>query len=126
MATFVNPDDMETLWDGGIQFRTDATGANRIVLRSNGQVQVVQSDGSVAIAGQADDFDATPGAINTLQVFVVGDQALVGVNGALVADISLVSAPIAADVQVGGGFFGEDQVAGRVTSYDGFNVWSIA
>ena len=126
VAAFVNPEDLTTTWDGGIQFRTDVSGANRIVLRSNGQVQVVQGDGSVAIAGQAGDFDATPGAANTLQVFVVGEQALVGVNGTLVADITLVAAPIATDVQVGAGFFGEDQVAGRVTTYDGFSVWSIA
>lgn len=125
VAAFVNPDDLSTLWDGGIQFRTDANGANRVVLRSNGQVQVVQGDGSVAIAGQAPNFDATPGAVNTLQVFVVGDQALVGVNGTLVADIALVVAPVPGDVQVGAGFFGEDQVAGRVTAYDGFSVWSI-
>ncbi len=126
VATLVNPDDMTSLWDGGIQFRTDANGANRIVLRSNGQVQVVQGDGSVAIAGQAAGFDATPGASNILQIFVAGDQALVGVNGTLVADITLVVAPLAGDVQVGAGFFGEDQVAGRVTAYDGFSVWSIA
>ena len=126
VATFVNPDDLTTLWDGGIQFRTDASGANRIVLRSNGQVQVVQGDGSVAIAGQADTFDATPGATNTLHVFVTGDQALVGVNDTLVADIPLTVAPILGDVQVGAGFFGEDQVAGRVTTYDDFNVWSIS
>jgi hypothetical protein len=126
VATFVNPDDLSTLWDGGIQFRTDANGTNRVVLRSNGKVHVVQGDGSVAIAGQAADFDATPGAVNTLQVFVAGDQALVGVNGTLVADVALVVAPVAGDVQVGAGFFGEDQVAGRVTAYDAFSVWSIA
>lgn len=126
VATFVNPDDLTTTWDGGIQFRTDASGANRVVLRSNGQVQVVQGDGSVGIAGQTANFDATPGAVNTLQVFVVGDQALVGVNGILVADIALVVAPVPGDVQIGAGFFGEDQVAGRVTTYDGFSVWSIA
>ncbi|MFN8675250.1 MAG: hypothetical protein U0Z70_02615 [Thermomicrobiales bacterium] len=126
VATFVNPDDLTTTWDGGIQFRTDANGANRIVLRSNGQVQVVQGDGSVAIAGMAASFDAAPGAVNTLQVFVAGDQALVGVNDTLVADIALVVEPVLGDVQVGAGFFGEDQVAGRVTTYDGFSVWSIA
>jgi hypothetical protein len=96
------------------------------VLRSNGQVQVVQGDGSVAIAGLADSFDATPGAVNTLQIFVAGNQALVGVNGELIANIPLVVAPVQGDVQIGSGFFGEDQVAGRVTAYDGFSVWSIA
>jgi hypothetical protein len=126
VASFINPDDLETTWDGGIQFRTDTSGTNRIVVRSNGQVQVVQGDGSVTIAGQAADFDATPGAVNSMQVFVVGDQALVGVNGTLVADITLVAEPLAGDVQIGAGFFGEDQVPGRVTAYDGFSVWSIA
>lgn len=126
VATFVNPDDLSGTWDGGIQFRTDANGTNRIVLRSNGQVQVVQGNGTVAIAGLASSYDATPGAANTLQVFVAGNQALVGVNGTLVADITLAVAPVAGDVQVGAGFFGEDQLAGRVTIYDGFSVWSIA
>jgi hypothetical protein len=126
VASFINPDDLETTWDGGIQFRTDTSGTNRIVVRSNGQVQVVQGDGSVTIAGQAADFDATPGAVNSVQVFVVGDQALVGVNGTLVADITLVAEPLAGDVQIGAGFFGEDQLPGRVTAYDGFSVWSIA
>ncbi|MCA9876426.1 MAG: hypothetical protein KC442_01545, partial [Thermomicrobiales bacterium] len=126
VATFINPDDMSTLWDGGIQFRTDSSGTNRVVLRSNGEIQVVQADGSVAIVGQSADYDATPGATNTLAVFVAGEQALVGVNGTLVANLRLVTQPIAGDVQVGAGFFGEDQIAGRVTAYDGFSVWSIA
>lgn len=126
VATFTNPDDMSTLWDGGLQFRTDATSTNRVVLRSNGEVQAVLADGSVSIVGQAADYDATPGSTNSLAIFVAGEQALIGVNGTLVANLRLVAEPVAGDVQVGAGFFGEDQVAGRVTAYDGFSVWSIA
>ena len=71
-------------------------------------------------------FVLLEGRIEEIRKTSTGGHRILTVNGTLVADISLVVAPLAGDVQVGAGFFGEDQVAGRVTAYDGFSVWSIA
>lgn len=127
VATFVNPDDVETMtWDGGIQFRSDAVGVHRMVVRSSGDVFVVLPDGSTTIVGFSSAYDPTPGARNEFQLFVSGDRALFGVNGELAASVFLPNPAVASDVIVGTPFFGEDAAAGRITSYEGFSVWDMA
>ena len=126
-ATFANPDSAPgELWDSGFQFRTDATARNRIVVDSLGDVYATlagQSPVKVATAGA---FDAMPGGSNTLQLFVAGDEAPFGVNGELVAVVTLDAVPLASDVQIGTGLFNEDFVAGRVTDYRDFRVWETS
>lgn len=127
VATFVNPDDVSTTtWDGGIQFRSDLNGVHRMVVRSSGEVFLVLPDGSTTVVGLSTAYDPAPGARNEFQLFVSGDRALFGVNGELSASVVLPSPPIASDVIVGSPFFGEDVVAGRIVSYEGFSVWDMA
>jgi hypothetical protein len=127
VAAFTNPEDVETAtWDAGIQFRADGDLTHRIILRSNGEISAVQPDGTTAVVGFASAYDAGPGAVNVLQLFIAGSQALVGVNGELAAVVDLPAEPVASDVLVGAAFFGEDFVQGRVTSYEGFSVWETS
>lgn len=125
-ATFANPQDASgALWDIGIRFHGDGTAFNRIVVDSLGDVYLTHRGENAQKLGSTTNFDATASGSNTLQLFVEGDQAYFGVNGELVAAITLTAAPIAADVQIGTGFFNEDYVVGRVTDYTNFRVWEI-
>lgn len=127
VATFINPNDVDTTtWDGGIQFRSDAVGVHRMVVRSSGEVFVVLPDGSTTVVGISTAYDPSPGARNEFQLFVNGDRALFGVNGELAAAVFLPNPPVASDIIVGTPFFGEDAAAGRITSYEGFSVWDMA
>lgn len=127
VATFVNPDNVDTTtWDGGFQFRANGNAVHRVVVRSSGEVFVVLPDGSTTIVGLSLAYDPTPGARNEFQLFVNGDRALLGVNGELAASVILPDPPVASDVVVGSPFFSEDSIAGRIVSYEGFSVWDMA
>ena len=115
-----------TTWDGGFQFRANGNAVHRVVVRSSGEVFLVLPDGSTTIVGLSSAYDPTPGARNEFQLFVNGDRALFGVNGALAASVILPDPPAASDVVVGSPFFSEDSIAGRVVSYEGFSVWDMA
>jgi hypothetical protein len=124
VASFTNPSDLTTApWDAGFQFRSQGDQTHRIVISSTGDVHAVFPDGTTTIVGTAASYNATPGAVNEVQLFVHGGRALVGVNGELVSVITLPATPIAADILVGSSFFSGDFVQGRVTGYQGFSVW---
>lgn len=125
-ATFGNPANPgQGTWDSGFQFRGNDTERNRIVIDSLGDVYTSLAGQDGQKVGHADSYDASPGASNTLQLFVSGDKALFGVNGDFVATIALPAAPISGDVLIGAGFYNEDFVVGRVTDYKDFQVWPI-
>jgi hypothetical protein len=75
------------------------------------------------LLGTAANYDPAPNASNSIQLIVEGDRALVGVNGAFVAAVTLTAPPVTSDVQVASGILPEDFVAGRVTDYQDFRVW---
>lgn len=126
-ATFANPDDSSgALWDSGFRFRDDGTTNNRIVIDSLGDVYVLLAGESARKVAAAASYDPTAGGSNTLHLFVEGDRALFGVNGELVAVVTLPAAPAASDVQIGTGFFNEDFVVSRITDYRDFQVWELA
>ena len=97
-----------------------------MVVRSGGEVFLVLPDGSTTNVGLSPTYDSSPGARNEFQLFVNGDRALIGVNGALAASVILSDAPVTSDVIVGSPFFAEDSIAGRIVSYEGFSVWDMA
>jgi hypothetical protein len=127
VASFTNPDNVNTtLWDAGLQYRSNGDQTHRVIMRSNGEVYAVFPDGTTQLVGMATAYDSAPGAVNELQLFVSGNRALVGVNGILAAVVELPDNPVASDVLVGTSFFSEDFDQGRVTGYEGFSIWEIA
>jgi hypothetical protein len=125
-ATFVTPVNVsDGLWDAGFQFRGAGDVRHRIVLGGSGEVYAVLPGEPASIVGMATNFDATPGAANTLHLFVEDGRALVGVNGEFVTAVELAASPIAGDVLAGAAFFDEDFAQDRVTAYEDFKVWEI-
>jgi hypothetical protein len=125
VATVDNAADDSALWDSGFQFRVDGAERNRIVVDSLGDVYASLAGGTLLRIGKATAYDATPGGTNTIQLFVVGNRALFGVNGEFAAAVDLAPG-VASDVLLGTGFFSEDFVVGRVTDYQDFQVWDLS
>ena len=126
-VTFVNPQEQtETPWDVGLVFHQNLE-------QTAGQAVGVSSDGSwyyqdavtgaLQVAPQTS-FDATPGAMNTLDLVVEGTTALFALNGEILARIDL-PASTASDVFVTTGFFAENIVEGREIVYSDFEVWAV-
>lgn len=125
-ATFTNPEEVEGIfWDAGLSFHRTAETSNVVILDSVGDVYTALAGQEPAQVGHADAYDATPGASNTLQLFVGGDRALFGMDGELVVAFAVPDEWAAADVSAGAAWFGQDFAAGRVTEYQDFRVWEL-
>jgi S1-C subfamily serine protease len=126
-VTFTNPDTSAAEADIGFRFRVgaDSVATNWIVVDSLGVVYARIAGAEAIRAGTAIAYDTSPGATNTLQLFVRAGEALVGVNDQFVAALDLPAEPVAADVWVGTAFFGVDFVQDRITSYRDFRVWEL-
>ncbi|MDF3042580.1 MAG: hypothetical protein K0Q71_5286 [Thermomicrobiales bacterium] len=92
-AAFTNPEvDEGAAWDYGFQFRT--TGNNedlRIFLVSDGTWNLSIGTDFPEQSVVAPNFDATPGAVNTLDIIVEEFQAIVGINGEFAGVVALLA-----------------------------------
>ena len=128
---FVNPYSRNAgTWDYGIAFR-DATGPNdfhAVVVDNGGGWQYFVRDGSATPthrdSGRAV-LNLQEGGTNRLWLLVVGDTALLYVNGALAAELDISLGADKGDIWVGTGFFAGNERAGSVTEYRDFQVWSL-
>jgi hypothetical protein len=125
-VTFTNPDTTAGLSDAGFRVHLQAGIRNDVVLDSLGDIYVIPRGGSSQRIGHANAYDAAPGARNTLQLIVDGQIALFGVNGTLAAAVDLGSNVVPGDVRFGVGFYTEDFVQDRVTTYEDFRIWDLA
>jgi hypothetical protein len=126
-ATFTNPEDSSGLfWDAGFEFRKSEFTQNLIIIDSLGDVFTVLSGQAAVQVANADAYDATPGAANTVQLFVQGDRALFGVNGEFVAAFAVPNETAASDVVAGTAWFDQDFAEERATEYQDFRIWNLS
>ncbi len=126
-AAFTNPVGDEGVdWDYGFQFRT--TGNNedlRIFLVSDGtwnlSIGVEPPEQSVV----APNFDAAPGAVNTIDIIVEEFQAIVGINGEFAGVVALPELDPSGDVYASTGFFGDLVLPGRIIELRDFAVYDV-
>lgn len=124
-ATFVNPAEPGAAsWDFGFLFHQGDAGAQHIIIDSAGVWYVSPAVDDASASGPAAMVDATPGASNTVDLFVEGETALLGINGEFVASIPLPPG-VESDVQVGSGFYADTTEPGRVIGYTDFAVWPL-
>jgi hypothetical protein len=123
-VTFVNPTEQtETPWDVGFAFgRTPDSPPHAVYVDSEGFWYFRTTEDFETRAGYVPAFDPAAGAANTLDLIVVGDTALFGVNGTFVASID-VPPPPRSGLWVGTGFYVGHAVVGRKTSFRDFEVW---
>ncbi|MGD9714162.1 MAG: hypothetical protein AB7V46_19190, partial [Thermomicrobiales bacterium] len=121
-ATFTNPSDTSVPWDFGFTFHATGETSQRIYIDSSGAWTYYQYPEGLADSGFTSAFDATPGASNTLDLFVQGNSASFGLNAEYIATVTLPD-PAAADVQVATGILDSTTIPDRVIPYDNFSVW---
>ncbi|HET9662075.1 MAG TPA: hypothetical protein VFP05_17245 [Thermomicrobiales bacterium] len=125
-VTFVNPTDLSTRSDIGIGFRdlNDNT-EFRFVLRSDSEWALAQGTGSPLVQGTATNFDATPGASNTLEIVAHGSTGLIALNGVVIQQVDLSANLNAGDVYIASGMYASDTVDGRQVPYSNFQVYQL-
>jgi len=124
-ATFVNPTDMTTRSDTGIGFRDINDNMEfRFVVRSDGEWALAIGTGLPVAQGTATNFDATPGASNTLEVMAIGSTGLLAVNGVVVQQVDLSADLNMGDVWIATGMYATDSVDGRQVPFTNFAVYS--
>lgn len=126
-AAFTNPAvDDGVAWDYGFQFRT--TGDNedlRIFLVSDGTWNLSVGTDPPEQSVVAANYDATPGAVNTLDIIVEEFQAIVGINGQFAGVVALPELDASGDVYASTGFFGDFVVPGRIIELRDFAVYDV-
>jgi hypothetical protein len=126
-AAFTNPTVDDGLgWDYGFQFRT--TGNNedlRIFMVSDGTWNLSIGTDFPEQTVVAPNFDASLGAVNTLDIIVEEFQAIVGINGQFVGVVALPELDPSGDVYASTGFFGDQVVPGRVIELRDFAVYDV-
>jgi hypothetical protein len=126
-AAFTNPEvDDGVAWDYGFQFRT--TGNNedlRIFLVSDGTWNLSIGTDFPEQSVVAPNFDATPGAVNTLDIIVEEFQAIVGINGEFAGVVALPELDPSGDVYASTGFFGDMVIPGRIIELRDFAVYDV-
>jgi hypothetical protein len=127
-AAFANPvEDDGTLWDVGFQFRTTGNDEDlRVFVVSDGTWNFSVGASPPELSSATTNFDATPGAVNTLDMIVNGSQALFGINGQFEGGIALPEVPASGDVYASTGFLGDLAVSGRVIGLSEFSVYALA
>ena len=125
-VTFVNPPEPNAPpWDLGISFRRNGDEVQQIVVDSVGFWYDSPFPAGTEDSGAVATFNTTPGASNTFDLVVEGERALFGVNGDFVAGFDLPPG-VAADVEIGTGYFVGSVVDGRPIAYRDFEVWPVA
>jgi hypothetical protein len=124
-ATFTNPPGAGTTpWDYGFMFHSTPDTGQEILVDSTGTWYYAPFPEGILESGSLPELDTAPGGTNTLDLIVEGGTALFGVNGQFVARIALLPA-VAADVEVGTGFFSNTVEDGRIVSYANFEIWDL-
>ena len=124
-ATFVNPRDPSGIpWDIGFAFHLNPAQSTiqEVFLDANGWWFYTDFPAGIQRSGPAPSFDASPGAMNTLDLIVQGETALFGVNGQFLASLDLPPAT-PADVLAATDFEMQNLVEGREIIYSTFEVW---
>lgn len=107
-------------WDTGFRFRVPQSDV-RVTVSSLGVWNLAIGVAAPSATGPAPNLVTTPGGTNVLDLFVVGQRAWLGVNETFVASIALPPGD-AGDVEIGAGFFLDEIVDDRVTSFRGFVI----
>jgi hypothetical protein len=126
-ATFTNPTDGSPVpWDYGFGFHeaADRGAVQQVFLVSPGAWYYASYPSGVLESGSAPSFNPSPGAANTLDLFVAGGTASLCVNGQFVATMPLPPA-IPSDVYVATGLLNQTMVDGRVIGYRDFAVRGV-
>jgi hypothetical protein len=123
-ATFTDPADLSTRSDCSLGFRDmDDDTEFRFVVASDGGWGWSIGTGAPIERGIVTNFDATPGASNTIEVIAQGAAGLLAIDGVVVQQVDLSANLNAGDVYFASGKYDTYTVDGRQVPYSGFAVY---
>lgn len=125
-VTFTNPTDMSAPSDYMIGFRDlNINQEFRFVVRSDGVWGLSVGTETPLVQGQVSNFDATPGATNTLEVLATGSTGILVVNGQVIQQVDLSANLNAGDVYIGSGAYAASSIDQRHVPFSNFSVYQL-
>ncbi|MCC6314139.1 MAG: hypothetical protein IT337_08985, partial [Thermomicrobiales bacterium] len=117
--------DGDASWDAGFAFRDQPDGRHyRLMFDSSGGWTFgIGTEPSLA-AGQAP-LALADGAVNTVELVVMGDRAGFSVNGEFVSTLDVSALRQPGDVWFGAGFSAADAASGVEMRYRDFTIWDV-
>ncbi|MBA3414621.1 MAG: hypothetical protein H0U10_05275, partial [Chloroflexia bacterium] len=122
---WANPES--AYWDVGIAFRDQPDGRHyRLTFdQTGGWAFGIGLEPKLATGGAAT-MRLEPGAVNTLELLVVGERAAFSMNGSFVAVLDVSAIPESGDVWFGSGFGAGNVTAGTEVRFRDLAVWNPA
>lgn len=125
-ATFANPADMSSLSNNAIGIRDLNTNQEfRFVITTDGRWSLSVGSAVPVLEGIVSNFDATPGATNTLEILASGATGILAINGQVIQQVDLSANTGAGDVYIASGVTAAGTVDQRQIPYSDFTVYQV-
>jgi serine/threonine-protein kinase len=129
-ATFVNPYDVSVnAWDYGFIFRQGESNEEyRLIIRSEERWELnnrITDDDNKIEQGQLFNLKLNGGESNTVKFIAEDQRGFLFVNDELIAQVLLSDRIDAGDVELVTAFYGETEIEGEATAYEGFTISAI-
>lgn len=116
-------------WDYGFIVRDIDQGHYRLVILSDKtwelHKKLTDQDGVVIAQGRLPDLDDTENGTNLVRLVAKDNAGHFFLNGQYVAELNFTEISDAGTIWIASGVYQGDEVAGYVTAFSGFTVWSL-
>lgn len=127
-ARFQNPDAaVDAPWDVGVSFREQSSGEHyRLVFDSAGGWYLSLGVETDLQSGTLTTLATGSGAMNSLELVVVGEVGAFRLNGELVGPLDLSALAGPGQIAIGTAFFAMNTSEGAVTRYRDLQIWPLS
>ena len=129
-ARFFNPySSIEGAWTSGFLIRVASADEHHAVFIDDDggwyhYLRMAGADTKLA-EGVSEHISASPSGSNHIRIIALGESGLLFVNGALVSSLDLSGLVRPGNVAGLGAYFSSHAIAGKLTSFEDFSVWSV-
>ncbi len=126
-ARFYNPyGRARSDWDFAFQFRYNDDADYTLVISSDLIWQLDITEGRVesSVTGSLTNLDISEGGSNTLRLVAQGTSGAFYLNGEFISVLDLSANTAPGEIAVAAGFYDGYRVAGEITPFEDFTVWS--
>ncbi len=126
-ATFTNPTDTSMPWNIGMGVHySDQNQEFRFIVDSAGQWMTAFGGGNAEPGGALSNFNAAPGATNTIEIITWQSTAWVAFNGVALSSFDVSANATTGDVFIGASFLNISVIEGRQIPYQEFSVFALS
>ncbi|NWJ47156.1 MAG: hypothetical protein HXX08_14945 [Chloroflexi bacterium] len=125
-AWFFNPYGAnEGTWDYGFFIRNSPQGQYRLIISSGRRWNLYNGNNNWVAGNALSDLNIAQGGSNHLVLYVSGSAAYFYLNEKYISTLEVGDILGNGDICVGTGFLSGNVIAGRITRYDNFTVYSL-